>query len=199
MPLTFNGNTPENVNWNGVALSKVTYNGGVVWERKRIYKANENWAYKSENPSTYSEKNMAFPPGKDGNQYTYYMTLLKFPVNIEKPCTIKFNIPFRTTTIATFRNKAEIVSPEILNNIDNVTSSFILNANVGDIQTINMDSNNGITDVELTFDITQEQYNSNFASRKELLLCVSRSSYGSCQWQLDGLGSTDNPVTATIT
>lgn len=34
MPLTFNGNTPENVNWNGVALSKVTYNGGVVWEKE---------------------------------------------------------------------------------------------------------------------------------------------------------------------
>lgn len=33
MPLTFNGNTPENVNWNVVALSKVTYNGGVVWEK----------------------------------------------------------------------------------------------------------------------------------------------------------------------
>lgn len=33
MPLTFNGSTPENVNWNGVALSKVTYNGGVVWEK----------------------------------------------------------------------------------------------------------------------------------------------------------------------
>lgn len=33
MALTFNGNTPENVNWNGVALSKVTYNGGVVWEK----------------------------------------------------------------------------------------------------------------------------------------------------------------------
>ena len=34
MPLTFNGSTPENVNWNGVALSKVTYNGGVVWEKE---------------------------------------------------------------------------------------------------------------------------------------------------------------------
>lgn len=33
MPLTFNGSTPENVNWNGNALSKVTYNGGVVWEK----------------------------------------------------------------------------------------------------------------------------------------------------------------------
>lgn len=200
MPLTFNGNTPENVNWNGIALSKVTYNGGVVWERrKRVYKANENWAYKSSSPSTYIAKNIAFPPGKDGNNYTYYMALLKFPINIEKPCTIKFNIPFITTKIATFRNKAEIVSPEILNNIDNLDSAFILNSNVGDIQSINMDSNNGITDVELTFDITQEQYNSNFASRKELLLCVRRSTYGSCEWELDGLGSTDNPITATIT
>lgn len=142
---------------------------------------------------------MAFPPGKDGNEYTYYMVLLKFPVNIEKPCTIKINIPFRTTRIAAFRNKAEIVSPEILNTIDNVQSVFILNSHVGDMQTINMESNNGITDVELTFDITQEQYNSYFGSRKELLLCVNKTMYGSCEWELDGLGSTDNPVTATIT
>lgn len=199
MNFTYNGNKPENVNWNGNALDYVKYNGNTVWERKRIYKANENWVYKSTSPSVYSAKNIAFPPGKDGNEYTCYMALLKFPVNIEKPCTIKFNIPFRTTTISTFRNKAEIISPEILNTINNVQSAFILNANVGDIQPINMQSNNGITNVELTFDITQEQYDSNFASRKELLLCVSRSSYGSCQWELDGLGSTDNPVTATIT
>ena len=198
MPLTFNGNTPDNVNWNGVALSKVTYNGGVVWERKRVYKANENWAYKSSSPTPYSAKNIAFTPGNDGNNYRYYMALLKFPINIEKPCTIKFNIPFRTSTIVVFRNKAEIVSPEILSNIDNLDYSFIINSNVGDIQSINMKSNDGITDVELTFYITQEQYNSNFASRKELLLCV-RNESGSCEWDLDGLGSTDNPVTATIT
>lgn len=35
MSLTFNGNIPENVNWNGVALSKVTYNGG-VGEKKNL-------------------------------------------------------------------------------------------------------------------------------------------------------------------
>lgn len=35
MPLIFNGSTPENVNWNGVALSKVTYNGSSVWEKNK--------------------------------------------------------------------------------------------------------------------------------------------------------------------
>lgn len=33
MPLTFNGSSPKNVNWNGVALNKVTYNG--VWCGRR--------------------------------------------------------------------------------------------------------------------------------------------------------------------
>jgi len=37
MPLTFNGNAPENITYNGNEVSKVTWNGDVVWEAVKTY------------------------------------------------------------------------------------------------------------------------------------------------------------------
>ena len=83
MPLTFNGNTPENVNWNGVSLSKVTYNGGVVWEKVSgpftfLGAAGWNSANENATPTTFSGY---MPKEKGVTSEPYYGFVLRFRRN----------------------------------------------------------------------------------------------------------------------
>lgn len=84
MPLTFNGSTPENVNWNGVALSKVTYNGGVVWEKESgpftfLGAAGWNSANENATPTTFSGY---MPKEKGVASESYYGFVLRFRRNV---------------------------------------------------------------------------------------------------------------------
>lgn len=85
MTLTFNGNTPENINWNGVALSKVTYNGGVVWEKVSgpftfLGAAGWNSANENATPTTFS----GYMPKENGVASSeYYGLVLRFRKNQE--------------------------------------------------------------------------------------------------------------------
>lgn len=85
MPLTFNGNAPENIIWNGVALSKVKYNGGVVWEKVSgpftfLGAAGWNRANENATPTTFS----GYMPKENGvASNPYYGLVLRFRKNQE--------------------------------------------------------------------------------------------------------------------
>ena len=95
MPLTFNGSTPDNVNWNGVALSKVTYNGGVVWEKatEKEYVNSDSVYFNTNQISTFNglpNQEKAPKNFQVSNGYTYYGVLHQF--DIEKAPTSKIKI-----------------------------------------------------------------------------------------------------------
>ena len=84
MPLTFNGNTPENINWNGVALSKVMYNGGVVWEKVSgpfTFLGAAGWNSANENATTTTFS--GYMPKENGvASEPYYGFVLRFRRNV---------------------------------------------------------------------------------------------------------------------
>lgn len=77
MPLIFNGSTPENVNWNGMALSKVTYNGGVVWEKSSGLDYVEGYGWLGDTlPNKHNAAQMPIATGETTN--TIMACVLRF-------------------------------------------------------------------------------------------------------------------------
>lgn len=95
MPLIFNGSTPENVKWNGVTLSKVTYNGGVVWEKVTAKEyVNTESVYFNSNSNAIFNGAPSVERGPLSYQvssgFTYYGMLHQF--DIDKAPTSKIKI-----------------------------------------------------------------------------------------------------------
>lgn len=107
MPLTFNGSTPENVNWNGVALSKVTYNGGVVWEKvSNTLLQSCYWSNRSTTPNA-TDSEWAPANYEESNNHDYYSCALKISsksmnnrstlnVRLKNTDSSSFSFTFRT-------------------------------------------------------------------------------------------------------
>lgn len=202
MPLTFNGNTPENINWNGVALSKVTYNGGVVWEKVSGYKPNANWNWFSFTESdTFRSKNQVLAPNRDGS-YNAYITLLNFDIAITEPCTVKVKAVFQRNSNLTTQLKCSLIDPSIRKSINSVGGDEINNNTwvVGDNVILNnvTITPNGVTK-EYSFTINASDFNTYYDNSTTNNVMIALFDWdANSGWYVGGLSSSLNPVIVNI-
>ena len=201
MPLTFNGNTPENVNWNGVALSKVTYNGGVVWEKVSGVRPNANWNwFSSDENDTFRSKNQVLAPKRNGN-YNAYITLLNFDLPITKPCTIKVKVTFQNNSNLTTQLKCALIDPSIRNSINSVTGAdinnniWVVGYNVT-IETVTI-TPTGVTK-EYSFSVSESDIYDYYDNATNNVMITFFDYSSNSGWYVGGMETSPNPVIVNI-
>ena len=205
MPLTFNGSTPENVNWNGVALSKVTYNGGVVWEKVSGYKPDANWWWATNRfTDTYTGKNTTNAPNNPTNEnYKYYLSVLKFPVKVTSPCKITVDATFISSKyLSDFSMKVMVIDPTFVDNVNSIKESDIENNfyQVTDTGIIKINAGNVGSQRTYEFTISQSMWNSYYEDTKmDLLIGFISCQSDNTRWYVGGLSTSSKPVVVNIT
>lgn len=87
MNFTYNGNKPENVNWNSNALDYVKYNGDVVWERSKSALVESCWFATSNYSATPNGFNDITSPlnGRELNEmYNRFGTVVRLKLDKAK-------------------------------------------------------------------------------------------------------------------
>ena len=205
MPLTFNGNTPENVNWNGVALSKVTYNGGVVWEKKSGYKPDANWWWATNSfTDTYTGKNTTNAPNNPTNKnYKNYLSVLKFPIKVTSPCKITVDATFISSSyLSDFSMKVMVIDPTFVDNVNSIKASDIENNyyQVTDTGIIKINAGNVGSQRTYEFAISQSKWNRYYEGTKmDLLIGFISCQSDNTRWYVGGLSTSSKPVVVNIT
>lgn len=201
MPLTFNGSSPKNVNWNGVALNKVTYNGGVVWEKVSGYKPNANWNwFSSDESDIFRSQNQVLAPKRDGS-YKVYSSLLNFDVAITEPCTVKVKVVLQRDSNLTTKLKCALIDPSIRGSINSVSGSDINNNTwvVGSCVTLD---NVTITPAgvtrEYSFTVNDSDFSIYYDSTPNNVIIAVFDWYENSGWYVGGMGTAPNPVIVNI-
>ena len=204
MPLTFNGNTPENVNWNGVALSKVTYNGGVVWEKESVYKPDANWCWATNSDaSVYTGKNTTKSPNNPTNiDYSNYISVLKFPVKVTRPCKITVDTTFISSpSIIAFSMNVLLIKPSFVDEVNSIAARDILN-NYRVLATgvVNISAEKVGSEYTYEFTVSQSVWDTHYNGTKMDLMIgfISYQSYNT-RWYVGGLSTSSRPVVVNIT
>lgn len=201
MPLTFNGSTPENVNWNGVALSKVTYNGGVVWEKVSGVRPSANWNwFSSDENDTFKSRNQVLAPNRNG-YYNAYITLLYFDLPITKPCTINVKVTFQNSSNLTTNLKCALIDPSIMNSINSISGADINNNIwvVGDnvtLETVTI-TPTGVTK-EYSFSVDQSDFNTYYDNVTNNVMITFFDWNANGGWYVGGMETSTNPVIVNI-
>lgn len=201
MPLTFNGNTPDNVNWNGVALSKVTYNGGVVWEKVSGVRPSANWNwFSSDENDTFRSRNQVLAPNRNGT-YNAYITLLNFDLPITKPCTIKVKVTFQNSSNLTTNLKCALIDPSIMNSINSISGADMNNNFwvVGDnvtLETVTI-TQTGVTK-EYSFSVDQSDFNTYCDNVTNNVMITFFDWSSNSGWYVGGMETSPNPVIVNI-
>lgn len=205
MPLTFNGNTPENVNWNGIALSKVTYNGGVVWEKESGYKPDANWWWATNSDTdTYTGKNTANAPNNPTNtNYSYYLSVLKFPVKVTSPCKITVDATFISSKyISDFSMKVMLIDPSFVDEVNSITARGIKNNNyqILDTGVIKISAGNVGSERTYEFTVSQSVWDTYYYGTKmDLLIGFISWQSNNTRWYVGGLSTSSKPVVVNLT
>ena len=205
MPLTFNGNTPENVNWNGVALSKVTYNGGVVWEKASGYKPDSNWWWATNsNTDTYTGKNTTNAPNNPTNtNYSNYLSVLKFPVKVTRPCKITVDATFISSSyLSDFSMKVMLIDPSFVDEVNSITAKGIKNNiyKILDTDVIKISAGNVGSQRTYEFTVSQSVWDTYYDGTKmDLLIGFISWQSNNTRWYVGGLSTSSKPVVVNIT
>lgn len=174
MSLTFNGNTPENVNWNGNALNKVTYNGGVVWEKVSgpfTFLGAAGWNSANENvtPTTFSGY---MPKEKGIASNSYYGLVLRFRRNVSWSANMPLYLNMfcgdyiRTSGLANPRYGIKHFDSELAN----LTYNEVNVNNFSQIYTIEFPYNAAEHKILISYAIANEIINNNW---EVFDLCIS--------------------------
>lgn len=205
MPLTFNGNTPENVNWNGVALSKVTYNGGVVREKESGYKPDANWWWATNSDTdTYTGKNTTNAPNNPTNtNYNNYLSVLKFPVKVTRPCKITIDATFISSSyLSDFSMKVMLIEPSFLYGVNSITPRSIKNNiyQIIDTDVIKISAGNEGSKSTYEFTVSQSMWDTYYnGTEMDLLIGFISWQSTNTRWYVGGLSTSSKPVVVNIT